>query len=93
MASHTNRARGNRRRVARDDARNLTDRADGFLREAKHLIHDRDPRFAPTFESILRERGVECVKIPAQNPNRSPHAERFVKTTRYACLNHLVVFG
>jgi len=26
-------------------ARNLTDQVDGFLRHAKHLIHDRDPLF------------------------------------------------
>jgi putative transposase len=74
-------------------ARNLTDRVDGFLREAKYLIHDRDSLFTEAFETILRERGVECVKIPAQSPNCSPHAERFVKTIRYECLNHLVFFG
>jgi putative transposase len=74
-------------------ARNLTDRVDGFLREAKYLIHDRDSLVTEAFETILRERGVECVKIPAQSPNCSPHAERFVKTIRYECLNHLVFFG
>jgi hypothetical protein len=72
----------------RQMARNLTDRVDGFLREAKYLIRDRDPRFTEAFETILRERGVECVKIPAQSPNRRLHAERFVKTIRYECLNH-----
>ena len=77
----------------RQMARNLTDRVDGFLREAKYLIHDRDPLFTEVFEGILRERGVECVKVPAQSPNCSPHAERFVKTIRYECLNHLVFFG
>jgi hypothetical protein len=33
------------------------------------------------------------VKIPAQSPNCNPHAERFVKTIRHECLNHLVFFG
>ena len=33
------------------------------------------------------------MEIPAQSPNCSPHAERFVKTIRYECLNHLVFFG
>jgi putative transposase len=60
-------------------ARNLTDSVDGFLRSAKYLIHDRDPLFTRAFETILRERGVECVKIPAQSPNCNPHAERFVE--------------
>jgi hypothetical protein len=43
--------------------------------------------------AILGERGVKCVKIPAQSPNCSPHAERFVKTIKYECLNRFVLFG
>jgi transposase len=74
-------------------ARNLTDSVDGFLRNATYLIHDRDPLFTEAFEAILRERGVKCVKIPARSPNCNPHAERFVKTVRDECLNHLVLFG
>jgi Integrase core domain len=39
------------------------------------------------------ERGVTSVKTPAKSPNCNPHAERFVKTIRYECLNHFVFFG
>jgi putative transposase len=74
-------------------ARNLTDSVDGFLRNATYLIHDRDPLFTKAFEAILRERGVKCAKIPAQSPNRNPHAERFVEAIKYECLNHLVLLG
>ena len=75
-------------------ARNLTDAVDGFLRNATYLIiHDRDPLFSDAFEAILGDRGVKCVRIPAQSPNCNPHAERFVKTIKYECLNHLVLFG
>ena len=74
-------------------ARNLTDTVDGFLRDATYLIHDRDPLFTAAFEGILKERGVKCAKIPAQSPNCNPHAERFVETIKYECLNHLVLFG
>ena len=74
-------------------ARNLADSVDGFLRNATYLIHDRDPLFTEAFESILRERGVKCVRIPARSPNCNPHAERFVETIKYECLNHLVLFG
>ena len=66
---------------------------DGFLRDASYLVHDRDPLFTGTFEAILGERGVKCVRIPARSPNCTPHAERFVKTVRDECLNHLVLFG
>ena len=74
-------------------ARNLTDSVDGILRNATHLIHDRDPIFTEAFAAILGERGVKCVRIPAQSPNCNPHAERFVETIKYECLNHLVLFG
>jgi transposase len=74
-------------------ARNLTDSVDGFLRNAAYLIHDRDPLFTEAFEAILAERGVKCVRIPARSPNCNPHAERFVKTVRDECMNHLVLFG
>ncbi len=74
-------------------ARNLTDSVDGFLRNATYLIHDRDPLYTAAFEALLKERGVKCVKIPAQSPNCNPHAERFVKTVRDECLRHFVIFG
>jgi putative transposase len=77
----------------RQMARNLTDGVDGFLRQAKYLIHDRDPLFTEAFKAILGERGVECVKIPAQSPNCNSYAERFVKTIRHEALNHFVIFG
>jgi len=74
-------------------ARNLTDPVDGFLRGATHLIHDRDPLFTEAFTTILRTGSVTCVKIPAQSPNCNPHAERFVKTIKYECLNAFIFFG
>jgi putative transposase len=69
------------------------DPVEGFLRGAKYLIHDRDPLFTDAFREILRTGGVECVKTPAKSPNCNPHAERFVKTIKYECLNHFVLFG
>ena len=36
---------------------------------------------------------MKCVRIPAQSPNCSPHAERFVKTIRTECLDQFVIFG
>ncbi len=80
-------------------ARNLTDPIDGFLRDARYLIHDADPLFTDEFKQTLRPpgssdaEGVECVKIPPRSPNCNPHAERFVKSIKYECLNHFVFFG
>jgi len=36
---------------------------------------------------------MKFAKIPAQSPSCNPHAERFVRTIKSECLNHLVLFG
>ena len=74
-------------------ARNLLDPADGFLRDARYLIHDRDPLFTLAWTALLKTAGVTCVPIPAQSPNCNAHAERFVRTVRSECLDHFVIFG
>jgi hypothetical protein len=51
-------------------ARNLLDPVHGFLRNATHLIRDRDPRFAKAWRALLRSGGVKCVPIRAQVPTR-----------------------
>lgn len=80
-------------------ARNLTDPVDGFLRDAKYLIHDADPLFTDAFKAILKPpgsakgEGIACIQIPPRSPNCNPHAERFVKSIKYECLRHFVFFG
>jgi transposase InsO family protein len=49
--------------------------------------------FTEAFLGILGARGVESVKIPAQSPNCNSHAERFVRTIKYECLNQFIIFG
>jgi len=74
-------------------ARNPLDPADGFLRSATHLIHDRDPLFKHAWTALLKSGGVKCVPIPAMSPNCNPHAERFVKTVQTEWLGKFVIFG
>jgi len=74
-------------------ARKLLDPVDGFLRDARYLVHDRDPLFTEAWTAILGDAGVTCVPIPAQSPNCNAHAERFVRTIRTECLDHFVIFG
>ena len=50
-------------------ARNLTDAMDGFLRDTRFPIHDRDPLFSASFRATLGAVGVETVKLPARSPN------------------------
>jgi hypothetical protein len=55
-------------------ARNLTDAEDGFLKDKRILIHDRDPLFTEKFQETLRATGVRCLKMPKQSPNLNGYA-------------------
>ena len=74
-------------------ARNLTDRVDGFLRNTKFLILDRDTKFTEQFRRILGEAGVEVVTTAYQAPNMNALAERFVQSIKRECLERLILFG
>ena len=50
-------------------ARNLTDPDGHVLRDATHLIVDRDAKYTDEFKSLLWDSGVKCVPIPAQAPD------------------------
>jgi len=86
-------------RITPDDAwmkqlaRSLLDCCDGFLRNATHLIQDRDPLFSKAWCTMLGDDGVKCVRIPHHSPNCNPFAERFVRSIRNECLNHFVILG
>jgi len=74
-------------------ARNLLDVADGFLRNKTHLILDRDPVYTSAFRRLLRDGGVRPLVLPASSPNLNAFAERFVRSIREDCLNHIVLLG
>jgi len=70
-------------------------------RRSKHAISKqseqqrRSPLSVMTMPSWMRcgRPLARCVKIPAQSLNCNPYAARFVKTIKYECLNHFVIFG
>lgn len=74
-------------------ARDLTDPRDGLLSKQRYLIHDRDPLFTADFLKMLAEAGIESVRLPPRSPNLNAYAERFVRTIKESCVDHLVLFG
>ena len=74
-------------------ARNLTDTFDGFLRNKKYLIMDRDPLFTEAFRQILKDSGVTPLRTTVASPNLNPFAERFVRSIKHECLNKMIIFG
>jgi transposase InsO family protein len=74
-------------------ARNLTDGLDGFLRGTRYVLHDRDSKYSAGFLQILREAGVQCLRLPPRSPNLSPHLERFLRSLKEESLDRLILFG
>ncbi len=75
------------------DARNLSDAEDGFLRGKKYLLTDRDTKFSRTFRIILDQAGVEVVRLPARSPNLNPNLERFMRSVKGECLGRMIFLG
>jgi len=74
-------------------ARNLTDAYDGFLRNAKLLILDRDPLFTAQFRRMLKDRGVRVLRLPRESPNLNAYVERWVRSIRRECLGRIIPLG
>jgi putative transposase len=66
---------------------------DGFLRDMRCLIHDRDPVFTKRFADILASTGVKTLKLPSRSPNLNAFTERFVRSIRDECLRRIVPLG
>jgi putative transposase len=58
----------------------------------RFLIHDRDSRFGALFERRLRHLGIAQVRTPFRAPRANAISERWVKSVRTECLDHLFVF-
>src|SRR5205823_1101109 len=63
-------------------ARQLTDPFDGFLREKRYLIHDRDTKCTPAFNALLKGSGSAPVVLPPRSPNLHAHGTRFVRSIK-----------
>jgi putative transposase len=73
--------------------RNLTDPFEGPLLGKTHLIMDRDKKFCEAFRSLLRDVGVEAVRLPARSPNLNAFCERFVLAIKAECLERMILFS
>jgi transposase InsO family protein len=65
----------------------------GPLATARYLIHDRDDKYAESFDAIMAAAGTQAVRLPPQSPNLNAFAERFVKSVKTECLDRMVIFG
>ncbi len=74
-------------------ARNFTSDLEDAGRRFRFLIRDRDAKFTASFDAVFSAIGIEEIQIPARSPRANAFAERWVRTAREDCLDHLLVLS
>jgi transposase InsO family protein len=57
----------------------------------RSLPRDRDTKFTASFDAVMAPVGIRIVKTPVQAPVANAFAERWVRTVRQECLDHLLI--
>jgi putative transposase len=57
----------------------------------KFLLRDRDTKYVAGFDAVFIGGGAQVLRTPFRTPNANAHAERFVRTIRSECLDHLLI--
>jgi len=67
------------------------------LPEADHslgfLIHDNDRKFSQAFDTVFESEGMRVMHTPFRAPNANAFAERWVRTVREECLDHILLLN
>ena len=65
----------------------------GRLDETPNPLRQTDLKLFPSTTFDNSSAGVEPVRLPPRSPNLNAHAERFVRSVKEECLDHLILFS
>ncbi len=57
----------------------------------KYLIRDNDSKFGSCFARVAATSGIKILKTPYQAPRANAICERFLRSVRQECLDHLLI--
>jgi len=57
----------------------------------KYLIRDNDSKFGPCFARVATTSAIEILKTPVHAPRANAICERFLRSVRQECLDHLLI--
>lgn len=74
-------------------ARQLTWALQDSPQPKRFVIHDRDAKFTRAFDTVFEAEGLKIILTPYQAPHANAFAERFVRSVREECLDHLFLLS
>src|SRR6202790_302082 len=57
----------------------------------KYLIQDNDSKFGPCFARVAKTSNIKILKTPYHAPRANAICERFLRSVRQECLDHLLI--
>ncbi len=77
----------------KQQARHVLWECDEYSIEPRFFLHDNDRRHSEGFDTMLKNTGLEPVRTPYEAPNANAVAQRWIRSLREECLNHLIILG
>ena len=59
----------------------------------RFVIRDNDAKFGRRFDALAAATGITIVRTPLRAPNANAVCERFLRSVRAECLDHVIIFG